>query len=84
MLYLGFALRNPFNQRFQSVWTKVINLTKNKTIEVGLYKNNSIVGGSFGITGFKQDHKGFNFDLELLGYNFDFIFYDNRHRDEYR
>ena len=82
MIYIGFAIRNPFKQVHKIIADKVIRVSKNKTIEIGLYKNNSIIGCSFGITGFKQDHAGFNFDLELLGYNIDFIFYDNRHYDE--
>jgi len=83
MIYIGFVLRNPFTQRFNIVKDWVINVSKNFTIEVGIYKTNAIIGGSFGITGLKQDHRGFNFDLELLGYQLDFIFYDNRHADMY-
>lgn len=82
MIYIGFAIRNPFQQLHRMVKDWVIPVTKNKTIEVGLYRTNAIVGGSFGITGFKQDHVGFNFDIDLLGYTLDFIFYDNRHYDE--
>lgn len=83
MIYLGFALRNPFSNRFTPLWTKDIKVSKNKTIEVGVYKTNAILGGSFGVTGLYQDHKGFNFDIELLGYSFDFNFYDNRHYEHY-
>jgi hypothetical protein len=82
MIYIGFAIRNPFQQLHRMIKDWVIPVSKNKTIEIGLYRNNSIIGGSFGITGFKQDHAGFNFDIDLLGYNLDFIFYDNRHYDE--
>lgn len=83
MIYLSFALRNPFSNRFTPLWTKDIKVSKNKTIEVGVYKTNAILGGSFGVTGLYQDHKGFNFDIELLGYRFDFNFYDNRHYEHY-
>lgn len=83
MIYIGFALRNPFSQRFDAVWTKDVRVTENKSIDMGLYKNNSILGFSFNITGLKQDHKGFSFDVELLGYSFDFNFYDNRHHEHY-
>lgn len=82
MLYIGFALRNPFSRRHQIVLDKTISVSKNKSIEIGLYKNNNIFEFGFGITGFKQDHAGFHFDVGLLGYNVDFIFYDNRHHDE--
>ena len=82
MIYFGFAIRNPFLQRHKQVRDWVIPVSTNKTVEVGIYRNNSIIGGSFGVTGFKQDHAGFHFDLELFGWNLDFIFYDNRHYDE--
>ena len=84
MIYIGFAIRNPFQQLHRMLKDWVIPVSKNKTIEIGFYRNNAIIGGSFGITGFKQDHAGFNFDIELLGYNLDFIFYDNRHYNEKR
>lgn len=83
MFYLGFAIRNPFMQRFDAIWGKVVKVSKNKTIEIGLYKTNEIIGTSFTVTGFKQDHKGFSFDLGLFGYNFDFQFLDNRHHEYY-
>ena len=82
MIYIGFAIRNPFQQLHRMLKDWVIPVSKNKTIEIGFYRNNAIIGGSFGITGFKQYHAGFNFDIELLSYNLDFIFYDNRHYDE--
>jgi len=82
MLYFGFALRNPFVRRHEIVKTWVIPVSENKTVEVGYYRNNSIIGGSFGITGFKRDHSGFHFDFELFGYQLDFIFYDNRHYED--
>lgn len=83
MIYFGFAIRNPFSRRHEILKDWVFKVSKNKSIEVGLYKNNSIIGGSFGITGMQQDHKGFHFDIELLGYQIDFIFYDNRHYEDY-
>lgn len=82
MLYLGFSLRNPFSQRHRVIRDWVFPVADNKTVEIGIYKNNSIIGGSFSITGFKQDHAGFSFDVELLGYNLDFTFYDNRHYEQ--
>ena len=82
MLYIGFAIRNPFSQRHDMVVTKTVQVSKNKSFEVGIYRNSSIIGGSFCITGFKQDHAGFSFDIELLGWCLDFIFYDQRHYNE--
>lgn len=82
MIYIGFALRNPFKHRHEGVKSWTVAVTRNKTIEFGIYRNNSIIGGSFKITGLREDHAGFGFDLELLSWNLDFIFYDNRHFDD--
>lgn len=82
MIYIGFALRNPWIQRQQIIADRIIKVTKNKTIEIGIYKNNCIIEFSFSISGFKQDHAGFSFDVGLFSYNFDFMFYDNRHYNE--
>lgn len=83
MIYLGFALRNPFSQRFDVIKEFNLSVTQNKTLEIGFYKGNTIIGFGFNVTGFKQDHKGFDLDLELLGYNFTVMFYDNRHAEYY-
>lgn len=82
MLYIGLAIRNPWSSRHVMITDKVISISKNKTVEIGIYKNNCIFEFSFGVTGIKQNHAGFNFDIGLFGYNLDFIFYDNRHYDE--
>lgn len=82
MIYIGFALCNPFSRRFYSVADKVIVISKNKTIEVELFKSNTIVGGSLRVTAPKEDHAGFSFDVELFGYSLFFTFYDNRHRGQ--
>lgn len=82
MLYFAFAIRNPYSRRFQSVADKVIAVSKNKTIEIELFKTNSIVGGMFSVTGPKEDHAGFSIHVELIGYTLYFQFYDNRHRDQ--
>jgi len=82
MLYIGFALRNPWLQGYQVLANKVIAVSQHKTIEIALYKNNCIFECSFSVTGFRQNHAGFSFDFGLFGYDFDFMFYDNRHYDE--
>lgn len=80
MIYIGFALRNPWSQRrHEIVVDKIINISKNKSAEVALYRNNGIFEFSFNVTGFKDNHTGFSFDVGLFGYDLEFIFYDNRH-----
>lgn len=82
MLYLSFSLRNPWSNVHRMIYNRFWKVSKNKTIEVGLYRNSCILEFSFGITNFKQDHAGFSFDIGLLGYNLDLTFYDNRHYNE--
>jgi hypothetical protein len=79
VLYIGAVIRNPWSRRHRTISVRDINLTKNKSIELGLYQDNSILGFGFGITAGKRDHPGFNFDVNILGYTVDFQFYDHRH-----
>lgn len=83
MIYIGFVLRNPFIQLHSLVREWIHPVTKNTTAEIGLYRTNGIVGFGFSITGFQQDHRGVGFDLDLLGWNLDFTWYDNRHSGDY-
>jgi len=82
MLYIGFSIRNPWSRRFSPIGVKAYSVTKNKSVELGLYKTSSLLGFGFNIDSFYYDHAGFSFDIDLLGYQFDFEFYDNRHHDE--
>ena len=82
MIYIGFALTNPFSRRWSMIKEKMFTISKNKTLEIGLQKNHCIVEFSFRIDDFKQNHAGFGFDFGLFGYSIDFSFYDNRHYDD--
>jgi hypothetical protein len=79
MIFIGFALRNPWSKRFVIVFDKAIKVTRNKSIEITLYKNTCLLEFGFSVTSFKQDHAGFSFDIGVFGYNFEFMFSDNRH-----
>lgn len=81
MIYIAFAIRNPWLNRHETIVSKEIAVTENKTIEVALHRNTCLFEFSFGISSFKQDHAGFNFDIGFFGYYFVFYFYDNRHYD---
>ena len=83
MLYIGFAIRNPWSRRFEQTKELAFRVSKHKTLEIGLYKDNSIVGASLGITAGKRDHTGFNFDVQLFGRSLDVQFYDDRHYYEH-
>lgn len=82
MLYIGFGLRNPWSRRHRQVKEWTTKVSTHKAIEFGIYQDNSIIGFGFGIIAGKRDHVGFHFDIQLLGYNFDFMLYDDRHYDE--
>ena len=79
MLQFGFLLNNPWSCVFKLVCCKVFSLSKNKTIELNLYRNSSIIGGFLDITAGRRDHVGFSFALHLFGFSAEFSFYDNRH-----
>ena len=82
MLYIGFVIRNPWSKRFAPVGVKAYSVTKNKSIELGIYKTSGLLGFGFNIDSYYFDHAGFSLDLELFGYQFDFHFYDNRHYED--
>ena len=82
MISFGFSLSNPWMKRHEYLVVKSIQVTKNKTIDITLLRNTCIVAFNVDISNFTRDHAGFTFDVGLLGYWFDFSFYDNRHYDE--
>lgn len=83
MIYIGFVIRNPWLNRYRTIKEWSFKVSQHKSIDFCIYKDNSIIGCAIDITaGLKRDHAGFHFDVQLLGYNIDFIFYDNRHYDE--
>jgi hypothetical protein len=83
MIHINFAIRNPWsNGFFNNIWlSPVIPPFKNKTIELQLYRDSSIVSLSFNWT-IRQSHAGLDIELGLLGYCISFNFYDIRHWDD--
>ena len=47
MININFNLTNPFSPRWENVFEKTYSVTENKSIEINLSKDNSIIG--FGI-----------------------------------
>lgn len=80
MIYIGISIRNPYWDRFETIKTKFHSITQNKSIEYGFYKTDVLLSTSLRITTSAQEHKGFSIELGLVGYSFDFTFYDNRHK----
>lgn len=79
MISFHFNIRNPWSHKFVNLWTKAYNTPfKNKFIELQMYKDSSILFISFNLST-RQSHAGLHVEAGLLGYCFDFNFYDSRH-----
>jgi hypothetical protein len=85
MIKIFLAVKNPFardnSQGFD--WNKTISLTKNKTLEIQLWKSSPYHLISFGLdlSWRGSDHAGPELSVELLGFDFTIKIYDNRHWD---
>lgn len=79
MIQFGFLLSNPWSLSFKLLCCRSFALTKNKTIELNLYRTSSIIGAFLDVTAGRHDHVGFSVALHLFGFNVEFSFYDNRH-----
>ena len=79
MISFNFNLRNPWNNTFKNLWSRVYATPfKHKFIELELYKDSFIVSFNFNWT-IRQSHAGLDLELGLFGYDVHFQFYDNRH-----
>ena len=79
MISVNFAIRNPFSQRFKNLWHYACETPfKHKFIETEVYADSSLLSIRFDLTA-RQSHAGVNFEIGVLGYCFQFNFYDNRH-----
>jgi hypothetical protein len=81
MINFSFNLINPWSDRFNNVWSRSYPTPfKNKFIELEVYEDTSIVSFMFRLST-RQSHAGLDIDVGLLGYSFNFNFYDSRHWD---
>lgn len=79
MINFSFTLINPWGKRWKNVWNRSYKTPfKNKFIELELLKDTTIVSFMFRLAT-RQSHGGLSIELGLLGYSFNFNFYDNRH-----
>jgi hypothetical protein len=82
MIYIGLNIYNPlWKYRFKNFWHRCWYVSKNKNLEIEIYKHSNLVGFSLSLAPFR-DHAGFDFCLDLLGYSFSFNFYDTRHWED--
>lgn len=82
MLHISASITNPWSNRFDIVVSKNFGVSEYKSIELALYKDNSIIGFNFSIRLRTQDHAGVECSVGVFGYRVEFMFYDNRHYDE--
>jgi hypothetical protein len=79
MISFNFNLSNPWSKRWKNVWSKTYNTPfEHKFLELEVIKDSSIVSLMFRLST-RQSHGGLNMELGLVGYSFNFNFYDNRH-----
>lgn len=79
MIYFGFNITNPWSNQFKNLWCRAYDTPfKNKSIELEVLKDTSIVSFSFRLST-RQSHGGLNIEFGVLGYSVSFNFYDNRH-----
>jgi hypothetical protein len=79
MISFNFNLSNPWSKRWKNVWSKTYDTPfEHKFLELEVIKDSSIVSLMFRLST-RQSHGGLNMELGLVGYSFNFNFYDNRH-----
>ncbi len=78
MINLRFSIVNPWSDLFDAGWCWSKKLTKNKAIELQLYRCNTIVEGQVEFTT-RQDHAGVRLEIGFLSYVLAFNLYDTRH-----
>ena len=79
MISFSFNIANPWSNKFKNIWSHTYDTPfKNKFLELELLEDTTIVSFMFRLST-RQSHSGLNMELGLLGYSFNFNFYDNRH-----
>jgi hypothetical protein len=78
LIYINLSLINPWSDLFKPVWSWDKKVTKNKAIEVEVYRSNSIAEFETRLR-FREDHAGLTFGLGLFSYTLNAQFYDTRH-----
>lgn len=82
MFTLSIRVYNPFSKAsFTSADGFVLPVTKNKTLEINLYKDRTILSFELALET-NCDHAGFRIEFGLFGRSIEFHFYDNRHLED--
>jgi len=79
MIYFGFNITNPWSNKFKNLWCKAYDTPfKHKFLELEVVQDSTILSFSFRLAT-RQSHSGLVMDFGILGYSFNFNWYDNRH-----
>lgn len=78
MISFSFRLKNPFSDRWETVYHKDAMLGTHTCAEIQVVKDNTIVEFSFSWYA-RQDHAGITIYLGLFGYSVSIRYYDTRH-----
>ena len=78
MIYINLSLMNPWSDRFDPVWSWDTKLTKNKAVEIEVYRSNTVIEFEARLR-HREDHAGLTVGLGLLSYTLRAQFCDTRH-----
>jgi hypothetical protein len=83
MIHINFTIENPFKgSNFTDIWAKAIRVTKNKTLELQIYRYGvNVFELGLRLTFSGSDHAGPSFELGIFGWYFTISLPDNRHWD---
>lgn len=81
MLHMHFGINNPFSKKDdETVASKVVNISKNKAVDIAFGRNGNLIGGSFNVL--KLNNLVLGFQAEVLGCALSVEFYDRRDYEE--
>ena len=78
MIYINLSLLNPWSDLFKPVWSWDKKLTKNKAVEIEVYRSNTVAEFETRLR-FREDHAGLTIGLGLFSCTLRAQFYDTRH-----
>ena len=78
MISLGFNIRNPYSDRFETIANPHWEVSQYKMLELQIDRTTDIVGFDLRLTT-RQNHSGIFVSIALLGYDAILHFYDTRH-----
>lgn len=81
-MYFCFSLKNIFwRSKFDNIFCKWYQLTKNKNLEIELLKDSYLFRFEVSFYPHGRDHGGLQIGLSLFNYELSINFYDSRHWD---